>query len=86
MGLVAASGLLGLDDAGKQLEPVESAEGRREFLLGALKAIKESGEDKLREAVAGADLRPLLTADPDFDGDLPSVDEWLQTEGLAEAF
>jgi hypothetical protein len=68
------------------LEGAEGAEGKRAFGAAVFKAYAAAagGDDKLAEAVKVAGLKgdALFTAD-EFDGDLPSVADWLKADGFA---
>lgn len=68
------------------MEGAEGAEAKRAFGTAVFKAFAAGagGDEKLGEAVKGAGLKgeELFAAD-EFDGDLPSVADWLKTEGFS---
>jgi hypothetical protein len=67
------------------LEGAEGAEAKRAFGAATFKAYAAAagGQEKLAEAVKGAGLKgDALFAADEFDGDLPSVADWLKAEGF----
>lgn len=68
------------------LEGAEGAEAKRAFGATVFKAYAEGtggSNDKLAEAVKAAGLKgEALFAADEFDGDLPSVADWLKAEGF----
>lgn len=83
LGLAAADGLVGLDVVVGQAEGTESAEPRRAFIAAALRAAKEkNGADGLTKLCTGLKFGAALEHDPEFDGELPSAAEFLDSQGL----
>jgi len=83
IGGAAAKGALPLTDLPSLLAKCEGAEPKRKLAAAAFKAVKAEGGD-LAALAAGVAAGSFLGAD-EFDGDLPSVEEWLKAEGLAGA-
>ena len=78
-------GSFSLAALGELLEGAEGAEAKRGFGAAAFKAYAAAagGQDKLAEAVKAAGLKgDALFAADEFDGDLPSVADWLKAEGF----
>lgn len=80
-GAAAAAGALPLSQLPVLLADVESAEPKRTFGAAAFKAAAAGlgGEEKLAAAyeAAGVKAGEVFKAD-EFDGDLPSVEDWLK--------
>jgi hypothetical protein len=86
VGSAAAAGALPLSVLPQLLEGAEGAEAKRGFGEAAFKAAAAGlgGEAKLGAACAAAGVKAgeLFAAD-EFDGDLPSVQDWLKGAGLS---
>lgn len=80
-GGAVAAGVLQLSTLNDLLAAAEGAEAKRGFAEAALKTLP-SGD--LAEACKAAGIKAgeLFAAD-EFDGDLPSVEQWLKNSGLA---
>lgn len=79
-----SGGSFSLAALGPLLEGAEGAEGKRAFGAATFKAYAAAagGQQKLAEAVGAAGLKgEALFAADEFDGDLPSVADWLKAEG-----
>ena len=81
-GQCAAEGVVPLGQMGELLADEEGAEAKRKFAAAAFAAVKAAGEGKLKELAGGVKVGELLKAG-EFDGDLPSVEDWLKSEGLS---
>jgi hypothetical protein len=86
VGAAAAAGALPLSVLPQLLEGAEGAEAKRGFGEALFKAAAGGlgGEAKLGAAcgAAGVKAGELFAAD-EFDGDLPSVQDWLKGAGFA---
>ena len=83
LGGAAAKGVLALSDLPELLAKCEGAEPKRKLSAAAFKAAQAEGGDVAALcAAAGVRAGAFLAAD-EFDGDLPSVEDWLKAEGLA---
>ncbi|KAF6252216.1 eukaryotic initiation factor [Scenedesmus sp. NREL 46B-D3] len=86
VGSAAGGGALPLSVLPQLLQGAEGAEAKRGFGEAALKAAAGGlgGEAKLAEACSAAGVKAgeLFAAD-EFDGDLPSVQDWLKGAGLS---
>jgi translation initiation factor 4G len=82
-GQCAAEGVVPLGQMEELLADEEGAEAKRKFAAAAFGALKTAGgEGKLKELAGGLKVGELLKAG-EFDGDLPTVEDWLKKEGLA---
>lgn len=79
-----SGGSFSLAALGPLLEGAEGAEAKRAFGAATFKAYAAAagGQQKLAEAVGAAGLKgEALFAADEFDGELPSVADWLKAEG-----
>jgi hypothetical protein len=82
----SSGGSFSLASLGPLLEGAEGAEAKRAFAVATFKAYAAAGggQEKLAEALGSAGLKAeALFAADEFDGDLPSVADWLKAEGYA---
>ncbi|KIZ04763.1 Eukaryotic initiation factor iso-4F subunit p82-34 [Monoraphidium neglectum] len=86
VGAAAAKGALALSELPQLLSKCEGAEPKRKLAGAAFRAAaaEGGGDAKLAQLCAAAGIRAgeFLKAD-EFDGDLPSVEDWLKSEGLS---
>ncbi|KAF5825974.1 armadillo-type protein [Dunaliella salina] len=86
LGMCINGGALGLEVVPQVLEGDIGAEAKRDFAGSALRTVRKAlgSDDKMAAACSSAGLhaKSFLEATPE-DGDLPSVQDWLQGQGLS---